>query len=235
MAHAAGCWRERRRYHRYRRGVFAIPMRKPVPPEIEIARLAAVVPALQSTKALSLSIDSFAPEVQRWALAQGVDYLNDIHGFADAALYPALAQSQSQADRDACGAGARRRRAHRCACRTKSSTASPPSSMQRIAALTKAGIARERLILDPGMGLFLGTRSGKLADPAAPPAGAEGPFWPAAAGLGLAQVLPAQAGRTGRRWKPARPAWRPNCSPRRRAPIISAPMPRAPCGMALRC
>src|SRR5262245_32505088 len=56
------------------------PDAAPVPPETEIARLAAVVPALKA-KGLSLSIDSYAPAVQRWALAEEVDYLNDIHGF----------------------------------------------------------------------------------------------------------------------------------------------------------
>ena len=64
-------------------------MPKPVPPETEIARLAAVMPRAATKSALSLSIDSFSPPVQRWALAQGVDYLNDIHGFAEPALYPA--------------------------------------------------------------------------------------------------------------------------------------------------
>ena len=66
-----------------------------VTPELEIARLASVVPALKA-KGLSLSIDSFAPEVQRWALEQPIDYLNDIHGFPDPALYPALAASDAK-------------------------------------------------------------------------------------------------------------------------------------------
>ena len=71
------------------------PDAKPVPPETEIARLAAVIPALRK-KGLSLSIDSFTPEVQRWAVAQGADYLNDIHGFPDPALYPELASSPAK-------------------------------------------------------------------------------------------------------------------------------------------
>src|SRR5688572_22632557 len=66
-----------------------------VTPELEIARLASVVPALKA-KGLPLSIDSFAAPVQRWALEAGVDYLNDIHGFPDAALYPALAASAAK-------------------------------------------------------------------------------------------------------------------------------------------
>ena len=105
------------------------PDAQAVAPEMEIARLEAVVPALKA-KGLSLSIDSFATPVQRWALAQGVDYLNDIHGFPDAALYPELAEVAGQADRDAYGAAAG---AWRCAprCRRpKFLTASRLSSMR---------------------------------------------------------------------------------------------------------
>ena len=130
------------------------PEAKPVPPETEIARLAGVVPALKD-KGLSLSIDSFAPQVQRWALGQGIDYLNDIHGFPDPALYPALAASPARLivmhmvqDR---GVAVR--------------TDVPPSEIfarvtaffeARLKALTDAGISRDRLILDPGMGQFVG-------------------------------------------------------------------------------
>src|SRR6516164_5931375 len=67
----------------------------PVTTDVEIARLAAVIPALHDSGA-SLSIDSFVPEVQAFALEQGVDYLNDIHGFAEPALYPALARSSAK-------------------------------------------------------------------------------------------------------------------------------------------
>src|SRR5580698_5715721 len=67
------------------------PDAESVAPEIEVARLAAVVPALRGR---SLSIDSHELHVQRWALEQDVDYLNDIHGFPDPALYPALAASR---------------------------------------------------------------------------------------------------------------------------------------------
>src|SRR3954471_2739865 len=58
------------------------PKSAPVLPELEIARLGAVIPALRA-KGLKLSIDSFSPVVQRWALDQGIDWLNDIHGFPD--------------------------------------------------------------------------------------------------------------------------------------------------------
>jgi dihydropteroate synthase type 2 len=126
-----------------------------VPPAMEIVRLASVIPALHDSGA-SLSVDSFVPQVQAFALEQGVDYLNDIHGFANPALYSALARSSAklivmhavQAEGIA----------------TRMDVA-PEAIMNRIlsffdarvTALTEAGIARERLILDPGMGFFLGT------------------------------------------------------------------------------
>jgi dihydropteroate synthase type 2 len=127
----------------------------PVSPDVEIARLAPVVDALKCDN-IAISIDTFAPEVQRWALAQGVDYLNDVRGFPGAAIYPALAASpaklivmHSVQERGP----ATRVHVH------------PGTLMDRIlaffedriGALTGAGVARERLILDPGMGLFLGT------------------------------------------------------------------------------
>src|SRR5689334_19963035 len=71
------------------------PDAKPVTSEEEIARLTPVVDALK-TDGISLSIDTFAPDVQRWALAQEVEYLNDVRGFPDAELYPLLAESHAK-------------------------------------------------------------------------------------------------------------------------------------------
>jgi dihydropteroate synthase type 2 len=131
------------------------PDARPVPPEVEIARLAPVVEELKRN-GVPVSIDTFAPEVQRWALARGVDYLNDVRGFPDADFYPALAQSavrlivmHSVQERGP-------------ATRIRVPASTLPDRIHaffeaRIAALVAAGIARERFILDPGMGLFLGT------------------------------------------------------------------------------
>jgi dihydropteroate synthase type 2 len=127
----------------------------PVAPPLEIARLAPVVDAMKKD-GVAVSIDSFAPQVQRWALAQDVDYLNDVRGFPDPALYPALAASRAKliAMFSVEGLGPATR------------LLVPAEELfgrivdffgQRIAVLTAAGVARERLILDPGMGLFLGS------------------------------------------------------------------------------
>ncbi len=129
------------------------PRAAPVPSELEIARLGPVVAALGEDR-VPLSIDSFSSGTQLWALRQGAAFLNDINGFPDPALYPALAASRARLIvMHALKLGA-----------ASAEDAAPPDIFDRIlcffaerlAALTGAGIARERLILDPGMGLFLG-------------------------------------------------------------------------------
>ena len=122
----------------------------------EIERLSAVWDGLKATGA-PISIDSFQPETQRWAMAQGADWLNDVNGFAEPSLYDELAdydgrlvimhaiQAKGIATRDA-----------------------PPDGdiwahilrffEQRLTAFEKAGIDRKRVVLDPGMGFFLGNK-----------------------------------------------------------------------------
>jgi dihydropteroate synthase type 2 len=134
------------------------PDAKPVAPDLEIARLNSVLPALKKDS-VKISVDTFSPEVQRWALRQGADYVNDVRGFPEPSLYPALAASKAKLIV-----------MHSLAGRGAATRAEVPHSEifarisrffdSRIPALTNAGIARERLILDPGMGFFLG------ADPA---------------------------------------------------------------------
>jgi dihydropteroate synthase type 2 len=130
------------------------PEAKPVDPEIEIARLVPVVRAMKAEQR-SLSVDSYSMSVQRWALREGVGYLNDIQGFPHENFYPELAASAAKliVMHSVQGVG----RATRVVVE--------PSKIldlvlrffeSRIAALTEAGVAAERLILDPGMGFFLG-------------------------------------------------------------------------------
>jgi dihydropteroate synthase type 2 len=131
------------------------PDAKSVAPEIEIARLASVVDALKAENT-QISIDTFATPVQRWALARDVDYLNDIQGFTDETLYPELAASRARliVMHSVQGRGQATR------------VYVPPADIlprihrffeTRFGALTKAGVSEDRLILDPGMGFFLGS------------------------------------------------------------------------------
>lgn len=129
------------------------PDAAPISPEEEIRRIAPVIDALQSD-GISLSIDSYRPETQLYALRRGIAWLNDIRGFPEASLYPALAASSAklvvmhsiqsgQADRRAAPEGDIVAHVIRF-------------FEARIAALAAAGIDPARLVLDPGMGFFLG-------------------------------------------------------------------------------
>ena len=126
-----------------------------VAPEVEIARLAPVVAMLKG-EGMPVSVDTFAPGVQRWALSQDIGYLNDVRGFPDQDLYPALAGSHAKLIMmfSVEGLGP--------ATRLRVPVEELPGRMarffeERIMALTRAGVSAERLILDPGMGLFLGS------------------------------------------------------------------------------
>jgi dihydropteroate synthase type 2 len=122
----------------------------------EIRRLEPLVSVL-AREGIPVGVDSFRIETQRWCLEQGVDLLNDIDGFAEPALWRELARSRcrlvvmhSIQDRG----------------RATRAPGDPESILERIesffeerlAQLEAAGIARERLILDPGMGFFLGVK-----------------------------------------------------------------------------
>lgn len=121
--------------------------------EVEIERLAPMLRAGIDRK--KLSIDTFAPETQRWALDQGVGWLNDIQGFPETSIYGRLAESD-----------ARLIVMHNIARQgiAQIKTTDPRTILdeleaffdQRVHALTHAGVTRERLVLDPGMGHFLG-------------------------------------------------------------------------------
>lgn len=129
---------------------------RPVSAAEEIRRLDPVIAGLAGS-GVAVSIDSFRPEVQRFAIARGVEFLNDIEGFAEPALYPALAAAQCRlvVMHAVQGRG-----------RAQQLDLSPAAVERhideffaaRLAALERAGIARERLIIDPGMGFFLSSR-----------------------------------------------------------------------------
>lgn len=130
------------------------PDAMPVPPSEEIRRLAPVIEALAGD-GIPLSVDSFHTETQAYALSQGATYLNDIRGFAEESFYPVLAasdaglvlmhsiQREGNADRRAAPDGDILDHIGRF-------------FETRLSALEKAGIARSRVVLDPGMGFFLG-------------------------------------------------------------------------------
>jgi dihydropteroate synthase type 2 len=129
----------------------------PVTPAEEQRRLGPVLDQLVA-EGIPVSVDSFLPETLRFAASAsvGAAFLNDIHGFGDPALYPVLAASECRlivmhAVQDA-GAATR--------------VVTDPAAVwagalrffaRRLTALQAAGISRDRLIIDPGLGYFLGS------------------------------------------------------------------------------
>src|SRR5205809_5519402 len=118
---------------------------KTVPAAEEIRRLDPVIAALKAG-GMQVSIDTFQPETQRFALARGVAHLNDIQGFPDAAIYPDFADASCHlvVMHAVQGGG-----------RARSLDLGPDEVWRRIAdffaeripRLERAGIARARLIL----------------------------------------------------------------------------------------
>jgi dihydropteroate synthase type 2 len=122
-------------------------------PEEEIARLEPVLPELLRA-GVDVSVDSACATAQRYALERGVGYLNDVSGFADEALYEHLAASPVKLIVMHAMTG---ERAQLRDTRPGEVTESLWRFFdRRLEALSRAGVRRERIILDPGMGLFLG-------------------------------------------------------------------------------
>lgn len=125
--------------------------------DLEIARLEPVVTLLQRA-GVAVSVDTFRPQVMLTAIRLGVEIINDVNGFRDPACIEVVAHSDAKLI-------------------VMHSTAEGPQAepknipadgivdrilsffADRITALTKAGVERERIILDPGLGFFLSTDS----------------------------------------------------------------------------
>jgi dihydropteroate synthase type 2 len=134
------------------------PDSAPVSAAEEQRRLTPVLGQLASD-GIPVSVDSFRPETLRFAISAGAACLNDIHGFGDPGVYPVLASSECQLivmhAVQAAGAATR--------------MVTNPGAVWdgtlrffalRLAALQAAGIGRDRLIIDPGLGYFLGSTPG---------------------------------------------------------------------------
>ncbi len=134
------------------------PDSAPVSAAEERRRLGPVLEQL-AADGIPVSVDSFRPETLRFAVSAGATCLNDIHGFGDPGLYEDLAASQCQliVMHAVQAAGA--------ATRVVTDSAAVWDGVlrffaRRLAALQEAGIGRERLVIDPGLGYFLGSTPG---------------------------------------------------------------------------
>lgn len=125
------------------------PGAQPTPLDEELERLLPVLEALKSC-GIPLSVDTYKPLVMKAALQAGADMINDITGFTDAAAIAAVAASS-------------------CALCIMHMQGTPRTMQSqpvyddvvaevagflagRVAACRQAGIADERLLLDPGFG-----------------------------------------------------------------------------------
>jgi dihydropteroate synthase type 2 len=134
------------------------PGSAPVSAAEERRRLAPVLKTL-AADGTAVSVDSFRAQTLRFAVSAGAAWLNDIHGFGDPGLYPVLAasrcrlvvmhavQEEGPATEAATDRAAVREGMYRFFAR-------------RLAALQAAGIGRDRLVIDPGLGYFLGSTPG---------------------------------------------------------------------------
>ncbi len=126
------------------------PGAKVVPAEVEIARVVPVIEAIHRELDVAISIDTMKPEVMRAAVAAGAGLINDVQALqVDGALAAAAALDVPICLMHAQG--------------TPQTMQDDPQYddvvqevidflLARVAACEAAGIARDKLILDPGFG-----------------------------------------------------------------------------------
>ena len=159
--------------------------------------------------------------MQRFAIARGVAFLNDIQGFPDPSFYPELAAAscrlvvmhavhgRGRAQRVELSADEVWDRIH-------------IFFADRVQALERGGIARERLILDPGMGFFLSSRPEASLRVLAGLDRLKQAFGlPVLVSVSRKSFLRAVTGRAGAPNSGLRP-WRPSSTRPKRASTISA-------------
>jgi dihydropteroate synthase type 2 len=130
------------------------PDAEDVPADEEIRRLTPVVRAL-TANGVHVSVDTYKPDVMRAVLELGVEIINDVTALRDPDAVAAVRDTPARVIlMHSIASSARAQRAD-----TSPATIVPHIVAffeSRLAELESTGIARQRLILDPGMGFFLG-------------------------------------------------------------------------------
>jgi len=129
------------------------PEAEQVPAEEEIRRLEPVVSALVAA-GVKVSVDTWKPAVMRRAAELGAAFVNDVRGLREDGAVEAVRDT-----------GVRVILMHSTSAEARASRAAAPAGdvvehvarffEERLAELEAAGIDRARVVLDPGMGLFL--------------------------------------------------------------------------------
>lgn len=122
----------------------------------EIRRLDAVVPALLQ-RGIVVSVDTWKPAVMRAMVAHGVPWLNDVRGFRSDGAMEVVATAPPHVRFVVMFSRSRGARAERGrGDATGLLDEIHAFAVERKNAFAAAGIAAERLVLDPGMGVFVG-------------------------------------------------------------------------------
>lgn len=133
------------------------PDAEDVPAAEELHRLEPVVRPLLAA-GMEVSVDTVKAEVMRAVQEWGVHWLNDVHGMRDPASIAAATAGRAKVIvMYSRSSGPRAQRQG-----TSGDVVAEAETFlgARVAALTRSGIARERIVLDPGMGFFLGDGPG---------------------------------------------------------------------------
>jgi dihydropteroate synthase type 2 len=121
----------------------------------ERRRLSPVLETLVA-EGIPVGVDTWQPATQRWAIQHGARMVNDIRGFPDATMHPVLAEADcTLVVMHSLTGGTRATRDHGDPATVVHRVAT--FLAERVAALEAAGVRRDRLVVDPGMGLFLGS------------------------------------------------------------------------------
>ncbi|OQA32258.1 MAG: Dihydropteroate synthase [Betaproteobacteria bacterium ADurb.Bin341] len=125
------------------------PGAQPTPLDEELERLLPVLEALKGC-GVPLSVDTYKPVVMKAALAAGADLINDISGLSDPEALPAVAATS-------CGLCLMHMQGTPGTMQQQPAYADVVAEVagflaERVAACRQAGIADERLLLDPGFG-----------------------------------------------------------------------------------
>jgi dihydropteroate synthase len=127
------------------------PGASPVPGAEEVRRIVPVVERLRARGfALPISVDTFKPEVARAALAAGADLVNDVTGLADPALAAVVAESKAPVV-------IMHMRGTPADMASRAVYGDVVADVARelevaVARAVAAGVDRERIIVDPGLG-----------------------------------------------------------------------------------
>ena len=118
----------------------------------EIERIGSLLDELKRLE-IPCAVDSFQPETQLYAAESGALMINDVRGFADEAALRKLAKFESKL--------VAMFSAQTSATKVQLETEETIARMyaffeQKISQMQSAGINDQRIILDPGMGFFLG-------------------------------------------------------------------------------